>query len=257
MESLLSLGFEAFQADTSLFTLKHGSIIIIILIYIDDILITGSSLSACDQVICQLSNSLLVKDLGPILYFLGLEIMRNDTVMHLSQTKYIVELLKKTNTIDAKPYSSPAIANSKLSKHDGEFLVDASDYRSLVGDLQYATWTRPEIFYAVNQVCQLMSHPTIVHLVDSKRILRYLKGILDYGIVLQKWLTTLSSYYDSDWSGNRDDRRPTSGFCVMCIHYVSTDTLVDDVFTKGLFAARLDFLRDKTRVQPLPQLEGG
>ncbi|XP_026384696.1 uncharacterized protein LOC113280265 [Papaver somniferum] len=154
MESLIYFGFEASPADTSLFNFKHGSVIIIILIYVDDILIIGSSAAACDQVISQLSTSFPVKDLGHIHYFLGLRIKRNDTAMHLYQIKYILDLLKRTNMLDSKPCSSPAIADTKTSKHDSEPLADAYDYRSLVGALQYVTWTRPEICYVVNHVSQ-------------------------------------------------------------------------------------------------------
>ncbi|XP_026439308.1 uncharacterized protein LOC113337996 [Papaver somniferum] len=123
-------------------------------------------------------------------------------------------MLKKTNMLDVNPCSSLAIADTKLSKYEGEPLADASDYRSLVGALQYVTWTRPEICYAVNQVCQNMSNTTIVHHVAAKRILRYINNTLHFGIVIQQGLTALSSYLDFDWAGNPGDRRSTSGFCV-------------------------------------------
>ncbi|XP_026399310.1 uncharacterized protein LOC113295169 [Papaver somniferum] len=163
---------------------------------------------------------------------------------------------------------SPAIADSKMRKFYGELLADASHYKSLVGYLQYVTWTRPDICYAVTQVCQHMSNPTSVHLVAAKRILRYLKVTMDYGIILQQGLTAISSYPDSDCEGNPDDRRSISGYYVffgpiiMFLGLLKRNPLFIEalqklnVFTKGLSAAKFDVLRDKLKVQPL-QLEGG
>lgn len=131
--------------------------------------------------------------------------------MHLSQTKYIHDLLKKTNMLTSNPCNTPVIANIKISKHDGSPLDDPTEYKSLVGALQYVTWIRPKICYAINHMCQHMSNPTYVHLIAAKRILRYLKHTIDHRIVLQKGLTAHSSFYDSNWAGNLDDRRSTSG----------------------------------------------
>lgn len=116
--------------------------------------------------------------------------------------------------LGSKPCSTPVIADVKMSKHDGLLLDDPSEYRSLVGALQYITWTRPEITYSVNQVCQHMQAPTNLHLIATKRILRYLKFTLDYGIVLKKGRLDVSAFLDADWNGNPDDRRSTSGFCI-------------------------------------------
>lgn len=113
--------------------------------------------------------------------------------------------------------STPMVAGSKLSKTDtGEF-NDPFLYRSTVGALQYATITRPDISFAVNKVCQFMSKPLDSHWVVVKRILRYLKGTISYGLHLKPTLTapvSLTAYSDADWGSDTDDRRSTSGACV-------------------------------------------
>ena len=112
-----------------------------------------------------------VKDLGPLHYFLGIEVHRNDNCIKLNQTKYALDLLKKTNFLLAKPCSSPVAAGTKLSQDDSTPLVDVTTYRSLVGALQYLTMTRPDLTYAVNQVCQFMHQPRQTHMIAVKRIL--------------------------------------------------------------------------------------
>nr|KYP61326.1 hypothetical protein KK1_015813 [Cajanus cajan] len=115
----------------------------------------------------------------------------------------------------SKPISSPMISGSKLSKVGSEDFLDASLYRSVVGALQYATITRPEISFSVNKVCQFMSHPLTHHWAAVKRILRYLKGTTSWGLRLQPASSSSSlsihAYCDADWASDPDDRRSTSG----------------------------------------------
>lgn len=101
-----------------------------------------------------------MKDLGPLHYFLGLEANGD---LSLSQTKYIVDLLHRTKFADVKLVSTPSQTGKKLSLYDGEPLSDLTEYRSVVGALQYLTLTRPDMSFAVNQVCQFMHQPTTVH----------------------------------------------------------------------------------------------
>lgn len=109
------------------------------------------------------------------------------------------------------------VAGNKLTKTDGKPFHDPFLYRSTVGALQYATITRPDISFAVNKVCQFMSDPLDTHWVAVKRILRYLKGTIGWGIVLKPTTISpisLSAYSDADWGSDSDDRRSTSGACV-------------------------------------------
>jgi hypothetical protein len=105
----------------------------------------------------------------------------------------------------AKPAFTPCTSEGKLSRFDGDPLVDPIDYRHMVGALQYCTLTRPDIAYSVNQLCQFLHAPTTLHLTAAKRVLRYLKGTTTYGLHYTKGSLQLNGYCDSDWARSPDD----------------------------------------------------
>ena len=215
---LEELGFCESKADYSLFTFHKGDLLIILLIYVDDILITGTSSSYIFSLIQNLGRLFSMKDLGPLHYFLGLEAVYSTTGLHLTQTKYTMDLLFRTKFQDVKPISSPANAGKKLSLYDGDPLSDPTEFRSVVGALQYLTLTRPDICFAVNQVCQFLHQPTTHHWTAVKRILRYLKDTPDHGLFYQPGSLLLEAYSDADYAGCPDDRHSTGGYCVYLGH---------------------------------------
>jgi hypothetical protein len=104
---------------------------------------------------------------------------------------------------------------AKLSGTSGNPYHDPSEYRSLVGALQYLTFTRPDISYVVQQVCLFMHDPKTQHMTALKRIIRYIKGTSTHGLHLSpSSIEKLTSYTDADWGGCPDTRRSTSGYCV-------------------------------------------
>uniref|UniRef100_A0A2N9IPP4 Integrase catalytic domain-containing protein n=1 Tax=Fagus sylvatica TaxID=28930 RepID=A0A2N9IPP4_FAGSY len=153
-------------------------------------------------------------DLGTLHYFLGIQVTRTPENLLLTQTKYASDLLIKHHMVDSKPAKTPCSPNTRLSLHEGDILSDPHGYRSLVGALHYLTFTRPDISFAVHQVCQYMSTPTSTHLTAAKRILRYIKGTLHHGIAFTPGSLSLSVYSDADWAGDPDDRRSTSGMLI-------------------------------------------
>ncbi|XP_070672584.1 uncharacterized mitochondrial protein AtMg00810-like [Malus domestica] len=211
--ALSSMGFIGSQNDHSLF-IKRDHVLVFVLVYVDDILVTGPSSQAFQATITHLSSLFPIKDLGPLHYFLGLEVKRSSTGIFLSQTKYILDLLQKAKMDGAKASATP-LSTSKLD-HSSPLLFDPIEYRALVGGLQYLTWTRPDLSFAVNLVCQFMHSPRHSHFQAVKRILRYLKGSLDLGLWFPKCAKTLSihAYSDVDWAGCSIDRRSTGGFCI-------------------------------------------
>ncbi|KAM1079012.1 hypothetical protein ACFX2B_013622 [Malus domestica] len=184
--ALVSLGFTGSQNDHSLF-IKKDPHLVFVLVYVDDILVTGPSSAACQTVIKKLSSLFPVKDLGPLHYFLGIEVKRSSSGIFLNQSKYILDLLHKSHMDGSKPCATP-LSTDKLD-HDSPLLDNLTEYKSLVGALQYLTWTRPDLSFAINLVCQYMHRPRVSHLQAVKRILRYLKGC-------------------------PLDRRSTGGFCI-------------------------------------------
>jgi hypothetical protein len=163
----------------------------------------------------QLRQAFAVKDLGPLRYFLGTEVHRDRNGFFLNQAKYASELLERSGMTNCKIATTLADTKSKPSTEDGVLINDASAYRSLAGALQYLTLTRPDIAYAVQQVCLHMHAPRDVHQTMLKRILRYIKGTMHLDVQLAPVTTaSVTAYFDADWAGCPDTRRSTSGYCV-------------------------------------------
>jgi histone deacetylase 1/2 len=216
-DRLQQLGFSSSSADTSLFIYIHNGVTIYMLVYVDDIVIVSSSSDALESLLRQLSVSFLVKDLGPLSYFLGIEVVRNSGGISLTQQKYACDLLQRTNMANCRPVSTPMCTHDKLLRESGHQLneEEAFTYRSTVGALQYLTLTRPDLSFAVNKVCQYLAHPTDVYWEAVKRILRFVKGTSSTGLSIRRsTATTISVYTDADWAGCGDDRRSTGGFAV-------------------------------------------
>jgi hypothetical protein len=133
----------------------------------------------------------------------------------LSQQRYILDLLQKSNMSEAIPVKTPMSTAHALSLLSDDPLTNPSPYRSLVGALQYLSLTRPNISFAVNKVSQFMHRPTSLHLQAVKCILRYLKSTISYGLLLRRFSSyTLQAYSDADWASYPDDRKSTRGFYV-------------------------------------------
>lgn len=211
---LEEVGFNLCQSDHSLFTYRHSNIFIVLLIYVDDILLTGSCSKTIAHLIQHLHTKFKMKNLGPVNYFLGLQITRTPSHMIINQCQYILALLQKTGFIHSKPLSTLAISGQKLSMHDGDPLSDATEYRQVVGALQYITISRPDLTYAMNQVCQYMHQPTTAHWNAVKRILRFLKGSVNHGLLYKPGSTHIHAYCDADYAGNPDDRHSTGGYVI-------------------------------------------
>ncbi|XP_057775544.1 secreted RxLR effector protein 161-like [Salvia miltiorrhiza] len=123
------------------------------------------------------------------------------------------KFLKSSRMEDCKAINTPVECGIKLSKNDGREKMDPTLFKSLVGSLRYLTCTRPDILYATGLGSRYMKNPTYIHFKEAKRILRYLKGTLDYGLFYSSTDDyKLVGYSDSDWAVDNDDRKSTSGF---------------------------------------------
>uniref|UniRef100_A0A2N9I5H9 Integrase catalytic domain-containing protein n=1 Tax=Fagus sylvatica TaxID=28930 RepID=A0A2N9I5H9_FAGSY len=185
---LLTLGFSCSRADTSLFVFHQQSGIIYLLLYVDDIIITGNNSSLLDSFTHKLHSEFATKDLGSLSYFLGLEASPTPDGLFLSQLKYARDILTRAQLLDSKPVHTP----------------------------MYLTITRPDIAHAVNSVSQFLHAPTADHFLAVKRILRYVKGTLHFGLTFRPSAApgTLVAYSDADWAGCPDTRRSTSGYSI-------------------------------------------
>ncbi|KAI3780486.1 hypothetical protein L2E82_10467 [Cichorium intybus] len=164
--------------------------------------------------ICRLHKEFAIKDLGDLNYFLGLEVSYTTDGLFLCQSKYANDILDRAGLRESKPVHTP------LAPHDsftsiGDPFSDTTLYRSLVGALQYLTITRPDISYAVNQVSQFLQAPTVSHYQCVKRILRYVKGTLGFGLTFTRpHQTSILGYSDADWARCIETRRSTYGYSI-------------------------------------------
>ncbi|GJR16365.1 putative reverse transcriptase domain-containing protein [Tanacetum coccineum] len=171
------------------------------------------------------------QNLGPLNYFLGIEIVLHVSGILLSLKKYILELLQSAGLSNCNLVSSPMVTSSSPSLDDNTAFFNPVKYRQVVGSLQYVTLSQPDIAFVVNKVCQYMHAPTENHWSAVKRILHYLHGTVEHGMLkrcssgstLQDFTdvlwkgnpdTSLEAFSDADWAGDSDDRRSMGGFAI-------------------------------------------
>ncbi|GJU71121.1 ribonuclease H-like domain-containing protein [Tanacetum coccineum] len=159
-----------------------------LLLYVDDVLLTASSEILLHRIITSIHQEFSITDLGSLNYFLGISVTHDSLGMFLSQRKYAIEILDRDHMVNYNPCQNPIDTESKLGD-DGDLVSDPTLYRCLAGSLQYLTFTRPDISYVVQQVCLHMHDPREPYFSALKRILRYVRGTLDYGL----WLFSSSA----------------------------------------------------------------
>ena len=218
-ETLLQLGFASRKCDTSLFVYIDKWHIIYILVYVEDIIITGTSNVITQQLTTKLHSNFSLKQLGKLDYFLGIEIKSvADGTILLTQSKYIKDFLQKNKMGESQFIFAPMTANCKLTKVGSYLFSDPSLYRSVVGAFQYTTVTRLELSYAMNKVCLFMANPMDSYWTIVKCILRYLKGSirhgLDFKVAFSSQPFTIKALYDANWASDPDDKRSTSGVVI-------------------------------------------
>lgn len=152
-EFLLSCDFALSKSDDSLFIKWSPNSLIIIMIYVDDIIVTGFNNSHVQTIIKQLGDRFSIKDLGPLHFFLGVEVIQHAHGLTLTQSSFIANILSKFNMLDANSVSTPLSTSDVLSlDDDGSPTADAALYRQVIGSLQYLTFTRPDICFVVNKI---------------------------------------------------------------------------------------------------------
>ncbi|KAL5568431.1 hypothetical protein UlMin_025006 [Ulmus minor] len=192
--------------------IKDGDILIVCL-YVDDFIFIGSNPSMFNEFKEVMTKEFEMTDMGHMTYYLGIEVQQQKHGIFISQESYAKEILKKFKMENCKPIRTPTEYGIKMSKHEEGKRVDPTFFKSLVGSLRYLTCTRPDILHAVGLVSWYMESPTTTHFKAAKRILRYLKGTIDFGLFYSVSNDyKLVGYSDSDWGGDIDNRRITTGF---------------------------------------------
>lgn len=204
------LGFERCPYEHAVYTKREGDDVLIVGVYVDDLLITGSKLSVIEMFKKQMSSVFEMTDLGELKYYLGIEVHQGRDFIEIKQTGYAKRILERAGFAgcnSSKYHMDPSI---QINKDEGGKRVNATDYKSLVGCLRYLVHY---ISYAVGIVSRYMEEPTVLHLEAVKRILRYIKGTVHYGLTYAKGSGNhmLTRFSDSDLAGQIDDRKSTGG----------------------------------------------
>ncbi|RVX13204.1 Retrovirus-related Pol polyprotein from transposon RE1 [Vitis vinifera] len=213
--TILSFNFTQSQYDHSLFFHMSASGIVLLLVYVDDIIITGIDYSLITKLQQLLHTTFHIKDLGQLTYFLGLEVHHWASGIFVNQHKYIQDLITLAGLEDTSSVDTPIEVNVKYRKDEGDLLDDPTLYRRLVGSLIYLTTTQPDISYVVHQVSQFMTSPRHLHLAVVRCIIRYLRGSPTHGLFFPTGsFLQLVAYSDADWGGCTDTHRSTTGWCM-------------------------------------------
>ncbi|XP_057986074.1 uncharacterized mitochondrial protein AtMg00810-like [Hevea brasiliensis] len=186
-----------------------------LLIYVDDVIVTGTSITAITSVKKALHDKFTIKDLGPLKYFPGLEVARSDSGIIVSQRKFILDLIQDTGLSNAKAVTSPLPIALHLSPDTGDLLPNPNQYRRLVGRLLYVNLTRPDISYAVQHLSQFMSAPRMPHWIAALHVVKYLKSCPSKGLFFPVSNDIqLSAFCDTDWASSTFSRKSLTGYCV-------------------------------------------
>ena len=227
---VLSLRFLRSKSDPCVYYKSENGHILIIVLYVDDMLFIGNGKRMISNLKPRLATQFEMKDLGAARYILGIEIIRDraSKKLWMTQRKYVDSVLEKFSMTACKQLVIPILHGTKLSKEDcpksPTEMEDMSrvPYASVVGSLMYAmVFTRPNIAQAVGVLSRYMANPGRVDWDVVKRVFRYLRGTSEYCLCFQgnsfvsHRSICIHGYVDSDWAGDIDSRRSTSGYVFM------------------------------------------
>ena len=215
-QKLRSIGFIQSENDPCIYTRITGGELFVIAVYVDDLIQAGKNEEEIEEVKKEISKKFDAVDMGPLHYFLGVKVIQSENgSVWIGQPSYIQSVLNKFKMEDCNPVETPADASQKLKKaEEKEELADKELYQSAVGSLLYvSTRTRPDISNAIGSCARFSSNPTKCHWTAVKRIMRYLKGTFDFGLLYNTTdAKDLVGYSDADWAGDVNDRKSTSGY---------------------------------------------
>lgn len=216
-EFVRSVGFQVSAFDPCLYIKVADGHCVLLLVYVDDVLVTGSSAELISQTKTDLKTRFEMTDSGKCAFVLGIELLDGqDGSVTMCQRRYVDDILKRFNMDECKAVVSPVDVSTRLVPSNASTSVDAP-FREAVGALMHLmTATRPDIAYAVGYVSRFMENPQETHWAAVKRIFRYLQGTKTHGICFKvSEDIDFRGYSDADWAGDHVDRKSTSGYTFM------------------------------------------
>ncbi|KAL8116754.1 hypothetical protein AgCh_023059 [Apium graveolens] len=212
-QCLEGLNFVRCAYEQAVYMRRMEKEMLIVGVYVDDLLVTGTNLDSIREFKEQMAKNFDMSDLGKLTYYLGIEVKQGDGFIQLKQTGYVKNILSKAGMLDCNPTKVPMRPNEILNKDEGGILVDPTGFKSMIGGLRYLVHTRPDLAYSVGIVSRFMEKPTLMHQNAAKRILRYVKGTLNLGLIYtaNEDNNIVIGYSDSDLAGNIENRKSTGG----------------------------------------------
>ena len=209
---LVSLGFKRSTYEQAIYLKFSNRILLIIGVYVDDLLVTGEKDSDISKFKEHMMHYFEMSNLGHLSSYLGIKVSQEVGRITLSQSNYANNILSFSKREECNLVQTPLEARIKFSQQEGP-LADSTVFRSLIGSLRYLTHTPPNLTYSMGFLSRFMERSTVEHLTTLKRVLRYLRETIGYGLVYLKGQskTRLVGYSDSDFAGNEQDRKSTSG----------------------------------------------
>nr|GEW78697.1 retrovirus-related Pol polyprotein from transposon TNT 1-94 [Tanacetum cinerariifolium] len=255
--------------DPTLFTYKTGKHILLVQIYVDDIIFASTDPTDCDIFSNEMSSKFQMSMMGQISFFLGLQVSQSPEGIFINQSKFALEILKKFGMDSCDSVDTPMVDRLKLDEDLLGILVDHTCFRSMVGSLMYLTASRPDLVFAVCMCARYQAKPTKNHLEALKRVFRYLKRTINWGLWYPKdTAMALTAYEDADHVGCQDTQRCTSRSAqflgdklhsrskhidirhhfireqvergVFELYFMTTDYQLADIFTKALPRQRFE-----------------
>ena len=216
---LVSHGFIRGKVDQTLFIRKEDGKLIVAQVYVDDIIFRSTKDELAHRFSKLMQVEFKMSMIGELTHFLRLQIRQQDSGIFLSQSKYAKNLVIKFGLEFASSIRTPMSLNVKLIVDLLGKSVDSFLYRSMICSLLYLTASRPNISYSVGVCARYRYHvnPKESHMIVIKRIIKYVKTTVDFGVWYSKDTNdVLVGYSDADWVGNADDRKSTSGGLFLC-----------------------------------------
>ncbi|GKB70262.1 retrovirus-related pol polyprotein from transposon TNT 1-94 [Tanacetum coccineum] len=220
---LLDNKFSKGAVDPTLFTRKIGKHILLVQIYVDDIIFASTNPKACDIFFNEMSSKFQMSMMGQMSFFLRLQVSQNPGGIFINQSKFALEILKKFGMDSCDPVDTPMVDRLKLDEDPLGIPVDQTRFRSMVGSLMYLTASRPDLVFVVCMCARYQASPTKKHLEALKRVFRYLRGTINWGLWYPKdTAMALTAYADADHAGCQDTRRKAeyiamSGCCAQIL----------------------------------------
>ena len=212
-DTLRSMGFIKSVSHQAVYTSNIKEDRILVGVYVDDLIITGSNTRRIEEFKSSMKTKFEMTDFGLLNSYLGLEVIQRKSEIRLCQTNYALKVLDEFNMKECNLAKTPMECRLRLSKKGEGEEVEPTYFRKLIGCLRYLTLTRSDLIFSVSYLSRFTSKPFSNHMAAAKRVLRYIKGTVDYGLVyVSEREPRLTEYYDSDYAGDLDDRKSTSGY---------------------------------------------